>query len=129
MMRASYWLVVIGFVLGAVGFFIGILLDNRPVGIRLFFVGFILALVGIVISNLTMPFPESFKRNAHGLRIGTIGFCITSAGIVLSEFVTGTETVSTMILFIGVAVMIWGIVLIIGNVGKYSKRGPSDNAE
>lgn len=75
------------------------------------------AFVGIVVSNLAMPFPESLKRHGRGLRIGTIGFCIASVSIALRELVAAAETISIVALFIGFGLMIWGVVLLVSNQG------------
>lgn len=111
LMKIFQWLVVAGFAISIIGLLTGIFV-NRVYGVRLFFFGFILALAGIVMSNLTIRLPGSSKYHERGLRIGTIGFFLASMSLILGEFVAGTETISTALLLIGFAFMIWGIILI-----------------
>lgn len=112
-MRSAYWIVIIGFVLGGVGLLVGVFLE-RSIGIRLFFIGFVAAFVGMTWSNMAMKFPEAIRRRGYGLRIGTVGFLVATAGMVLQEYL-GDGTVVVMFAVIGFALMIWGIVLMMGN--------------
>lgn len=115
-MHLSKWIVVAGFMVGGAGFLIGVLLDNRPLGIQVFVAGFLLAVIGMIISFLQLRVSDKFLRTTRGMQVGAIGIGIASLSFVVDMFFTKIGVIATSLFVIGTAVVGLGIVLVINGV-------------
>lgn len=115
-MNLSKWIVVAGFVIGGGGFLVGVLLNNRPLGIHIFVAGFLLAVIGMVGSFLRLRVPHKFIRTTRGMQIAAIGIAIASAGFVVDMYFRGVELIATSLFVVGTAVVGLGIVLVLNGV-------------
>lgn len=100
-------LLVIGFAVAFLGFMVVATGFNRALGINLFYVGFYLAVVGVVTTILRSKFPG---KMGFGLKVGAVGFTIASLGGLVSIF-GGSEQLATWIANFGILVFVVGTIL------------------
>lgn len=115
-MHLPKWIVVAGFVIAGAGFGIGVLLDNRTLGTHTFVAGFLLAVIGMIISFLRLRVSDRLLRTTRGMQVSAIGIGIASLSFVADMFLKEVPIVATTLFVIGTAVVGLGIVLVLNGV-------------
>ena len=115
-------IVILGFIVGITGWCIGAFLEERTLGVSIFLVGFVVAVIGIVGSHLNMDFTSKDKLQVPGLglKIGSIGFGVSCLSV-LSGFFIDRGDIANYVFYAGFIMVVIGISIMIFGIKKHKE--------
>ena len=107
-MRIVHYILVVGVMLGVVGFIVAAGFDERQIGIYIFLAGFFLGAASAVFVAITSARNE-FGKLGSAIRIVAGGFGVVVLGQLFGFLLDRHDVIENILFFVGFSVMIIGI--------------------
>jgi protein-S-isoprenylcysteine O-methyltransferase Ste14 len=108
-------IITAGFLISGIGWLFGAFLYYSELGNNMFFIGFYLAVVGILTTQVLLKVPKEQQHASVGLKIGSIGFGICSL-TGLFELLDNQSPIANYIFTLGSVIFFTGLIVLILNV-------------
>jgi len=116
-MKTIKKIVLSGFVIAIFGWISVALSFDRTIGLSIFFIGFTIAAVGIVLSPFHLGLNQKLRFQWAGIKIGSVGVGIACLSVPITWFFNYV-TVANYLFWIGLIMTVIGIIVIIVSVAN-----------
>ena len=117
-MRIAHYILIAGVILGVIGFVAAAFLDKRQLGMSIFLVGFFVGAASAVFITLTSA-SSDFGKLGTAIKIAAGGFGVIVLGQLLGYLLGRDDLLGNIFFFVGIAVMIVGIVVAALRMAKF----------
>ncbi len=117
-MRIAHYIMLAGVMLGILGFVVAALLDKRQLGMTIFLVGFFAGAASAVFIALTSA-SSDFGKLGTAIKVAAGGFGVIAFGQLLGFVFDKNGSIGDIFFFIGIAVMMIGIVVSALRMAKF----------
>jgi hypothetical protein len=117
-MRIARYILIVSVMLGVIGFAAAALLDKRQLGMTIFLVGFFVGAASAVFIALTSA-SGNFGKLGTAIKIAAGGFGLIVFGQMVSFLLGNDGLIGKVFFFVGIAVMMIGIVVAALRMAKF----------
>ena len=117
-MRIAHYILIAGVILGVIGFVAATFLDKKQLGMSIFLVGFFVGAASAVFTALTSA-SSDFGKLGTAIKIAAGGFGVIVLGQLLGYLLGRDDLIGNIFFFVGMAVMIVGIVVAALRMAKF----------
>jgi len=117
-MRIAHYILITGIILGVIGFVAAALLDKRQLGMAIFLVGFFVGAASAVFITLTSV-SSDFGKLGIAIKIAAGGFGVIVFGQLVGFLFGKDGLIGDIFFFVGIAVMLVGIVISALRMAKF----------
>jgi len=107
-MRLAHYTLIAGIVLGVVGFSVAAFLGDRQLGMTIFMIGFFVGAVSAVCIAITSA-KGDFGKIGFAIKVAAGGFSMIVLGQLAGFLFDGASLIVNTFFFIGLAVMLVGV--------------------